>query len=57
MMILKQKPLHECSELIGSQPVKYFEQVNGSLKEVKINPDDYKIIGENENYYYLYLKS
>ncbi len=55
--ILKQKPLHNCSELIGSYPVKYYRQDKGQRIEVNINPDEYKIIGENSDYYFLYPKS
>jgi len=52
----KERPLFNCSEVVNSEPCKYYILKENKKQYITINPDDYKVIGQNKDAFFLVLK-
>jgi len=48
--ILRERPIPGCENVIVPAPLKTFVREGGELKEVEVDLNDYKLIGNNKDF-------
>lgn len=54
--ICKEKSPSGCGQIVPVEPCRYFVIRNGVKVYIEVNPDDYRIVGQNKDCYFLTLK-